>query len=103
MVLQELLPVLVFIHGGSWQAGSAKDTSYSPIYLMDQDIVVVAIQYRIGALGFLRYGMVRHKFNLAIIKLQGIYLISRHIQKLAPRCPGKKCSAKWGSEGQTSE
>ncbi len=28
--------------------------AYSPIYLMDHDIVLVSIQYRLGALGFLR-------------------------------------------------
>jgi carboxylesterase type B len=49
-----LRPVLVYIHGGRWLVGTASSKAYSPIYLMDQDIVVVSIQYRVGALGFLR-------------------------------------------------
>ncbi len=49
-----LRPVLVYIHGGRWLVGTASSKAYSPIYLMDQDIVVVSIQYRLGALGFLR-------------------------------------------------
>ena len=50
----KLKPVLVWIHGGRYSAGTARESLYSPAYLMDlEDIVVVSIQYRIGALGFL--------------------------------------------------
>ncbi len=50
----EPMPVLVWIHGGRYIGGTAKTQTYSPEYMMDQgDIVVVSIQYRLGALGFL--------------------------------------------------
>lgn len=39
------------IHGGSFIRGSAAE--YDPDYLLDQDIVLVTIQYRLGMLGFL--------------------------------------------------
>ena len=49
-----LKPVLVWIHGGRYAAGTARVSLYSPTYMMDYgDIVVVSIQYRMGALGFL--------------------------------------------------
>ena len=38
------LPVMVWIHGGNFARGSAAE--YSPDYLLDQDIVLVTIQYR---------------------------------------------------------
>ena len=50
----QLKPVLVYIHGGRWLVGTASSRFYSPTYLVDQDIVVVNIQYRLGAFGFLR-------------------------------------------------
>lgn len=45
------LPVLVWIPGGSNRAGSAAGTVRT--HLTDKGIVVVAIQYRLGVLGFL--------------------------------------------------
>ncbi|XP_050727492.1 cholinesterase 2-like isoform X7 [Eriocheir sinensis] len=45
------LPVMVWIHGGGFHAGSA--TEYRPHVLLDHDVVLVAVQYRLGVLGFL--------------------------------------------------
>jgi len=44
-------PVIVYIHGGFFKFGSIVDLSAK--YMMEQDIVFVAMQYRLGALGFL--------------------------------------------------
>lgn len=44
-------PVLVWIFGGGFIFGQA--TMYGPDFLMREDIVVVTINYRVGALGFL--------------------------------------------------
>ncbi|XP_069689991.1 juvenile hormone esterase-like [Periplaneta americana] len=52
----ELLPVMVFIHGGAYSYGSGKAYSYGPLYLMDKDVVMVAMNYRLGVLGFLSTG-----------------------------------------------
>ncbi|XP_034230889.1 glutactin-like isoform X2 [Thrips palmi] len=46
-----LLPVMFYIHGGSWRVGTAED--FRPHYLVDRDVVLVVIQYRLGPLGFL--------------------------------------------------
>ena len=46
-----LLPVMVWVHGGSLRTGESDD--YDPAGLVRQGAVVVTINYRIGALGFL--------------------------------------------------
>ncbi|RXG60242.1 Venom carboxylesterase-6, partial [Armadillidium vulgare] len=48
---QEKLPVMVYIHGGGFISGGA--TYYHPYYLLNRDIVLVVIQYRLGIFGFL--------------------------------------------------
>ncbi|HLK37857.1 MAG TPA: carboxylesterase family protein [Polyangiaceae bacterium] len=45
-----LRPVMVYIHGGAFQTGEGDD--YGPRRLLDQGVVVVTINYRLGALGF---------------------------------------------------
>ncbi|TCO62143.1 carboxylesterase/lipase family protein [Actinocrispum wychmicini] len=50
------LPVMVWIHGGSFKTGSGAD--YSPDKLVNdgtENIIVVTINYRLGALGFLAH------------------------------------------------
>ena len=51
MVITKKWPVLVWIHGGNFARGSAAE--YDPDYLLDEDIVLVTIQYRLGMFGFL--------------------------------------------------
>ncbi|XP_046396536.1 juvenile hormone esterase-like [Ischnura elegans] len=49
-------PVLVYIHHGGWFLFSGQSKLMNPRYLMDEDIVFVAFNYRLGALGFLSTG-----------------------------------------------
>lgn len=44
-----LLPVMVFIHGGAFVSGMA--AQYPPHVLLNHDIVLVVVQYRLGMLG----------------------------------------------------
>ncbi|GAB6023581.1 hypothetical protein CHUAL_008352 [Chamberlinius hualienensis] len=46
------LPVMVFIHGGSFIIGSGRKDYYGPEFIMDYPVVLVTINYRLGALGF---------------------------------------------------
>lgn len=47
-------PVLVWFHGGSFVIGSSAQPVYDGALLSDeQDVVVVSVNYRLGALGFL--------------------------------------------------
>ena len=46
------LPVLVFIHGGNNQSGSSADIDGTKL-AVNANAIVVSIQYRLGALGFI--------------------------------------------------
>jgi len=49
------LPVMVWIHGGSFWSGAG--IYYNPLYLMDEDVVIVSINYRVGPFGFFNLGI----------------------------------------------
>ncbi|KAG0727829.1 Venom carboxylesterase-6 [Chionoecetes opilio] len=46
---ERVLPVMVWIHGGAFFCGGAKE--YLPHVLLDKDVVLVVVQYRLGVLG----------------------------------------------------
>lgn len=50
----ELKPVIAYIHGGAFQLGSSSD--HQPHLMMERDVVLVTINYRVGAFGFLSLG-----------------------------------------------
>ncbi|XP_025993146.1 esterase E4 isoform X2 [Solenopsis invicta] len=45
--------VMVWIHGGSFCRGSGDANMYGPDYIVQKDVVLVTLNYRLGALGFL--------------------------------------------------
>ena len=47
---------MVWIHGGAFQLGSSLSDFYGPERLLDEDVVLVTLNYRLGALGFLTTG-----------------------------------------------
>lgn len=46
------LPVLVYLHGGGYNFGSSDSKLYAPDYLMDQNIILVTLNYRLNIFGF---------------------------------------------------
>ena len=46
------MPVIIWIHGGAFCIGSADYRAYGPDYILEHDIVMVGINYRLGPLGF---------------------------------------------------
>ncbi|KAJ8971743.1 hypothetical protein NQ314_000556, partial [Rhamnusium bicolor] len=52
---QQALDVVIHIHGGGFMFGSGHDF-LDPKYVMDRDIILVTINYRLGVLGFLSTG-----------------------------------------------
>lgn len=42
---------MVFIYGGGFEIGSAYSYTYGPDYFLDEDIVLVTLNYRLGVLG----------------------------------------------------
>lgn len=53
---EELLPVMVWIHGGAFITGDSGTAMWGPHYFMDHGIVLVTLHYRLGPLGFLSLG-----------------------------------------------
>jgi para-nitrobenzyl esterase len=49
------IPVLVWIYGGGFSAGSTSDRNYSGEKLAKKGVVFVSINYRVGQLGFLAH------------------------------------------------
>jgi carboxylesterase type B len=53
------LPVVVWIYGGGWQAGSSADTRYNLSYIVEQSVKIgkpmigVSLNYRLAGFGFL--------------------------------------------------
>lgn len=50
---ETLRPVMVWIHGGAFVLGSNAKEIYNPELLLRKDIVLVTINYRLGAFGML--------------------------------------------------
>ncbi|XP_022903148.2 esterase FE4-like [Onthophagus taurus] len=51
---KKLKPVIVFIYGGAFLVGNTKTEIFGPEFLLTQDVVLVLISYRLGALGWSR-------------------------------------------------
>ncbi|CAG7821887.1 unnamed protein product [Allacma fusca] len=76
---QGKFPVLVFIHGGAFLMGSGDE--YNPKYLLDQDVIVVTLNYRLGVFGFLNTedGLVEENLGLKD-QLLALQWIQKNIQ-----------------------
>nr|QIK02115.1 carboxylesterase 16 [Holotrichia parallela] len=53
---KEALAVMVWIHGGGFYEGDNLNELYAPDYLINEDVVLVAIAYRLGIFGFFSTG-----------------------------------------------
>ena len=66
---------MYWIHGGGFGNGDGNDGFYGPGYLLDRDVILVTVQYRMGPLGF---------FDLGKDSVAGNQV--RYFQTLDPRC-----------------
>ena len=51
-----LLPVMVFFHGGSFILPDASNNAHGPGRLLDRDVILVTVEYRLHILGWLTLG-----------------------------------------------
>lgn len=49
-------PVMLFIHGGSFVTGSGNSDVYGPDYFVQEGVLLITINYRLGMLGHLNTG-----------------------------------------------
>ena len=47
---------MVWIHGGGYTSGTGTSDTYGPLFYLSHDVILVAIRYRLGPLGFLSLG-----------------------------------------------
>ena len=60
-------PVMVWLHGRGFQLGSASAEMFGPERLLEEDLVLVVVQYRLGPLGFLTTGDEAAPPNLGLL------------------------------------
>ncbi|KAF5306941.1 hypothetical protein FQA39_LY00171 [Lamprigera yunnana] len=51
-----LRPVVLFIHPGGYYSWSGRSDSFGPDYFLDQNVVLVVLNYRLASLGFMSTG-----------------------------------------------
>lgn len=61
----KLKPTMVYIHGGAFIFGSNSKDFYNPEFLLRKDIILICINYRLGAFGkfMLSFRVVVNKRN----------------------------------------
>ena len=60
-------PVMVWIHGGAFQFGSSDSNMFGPERLLEEDVVLVTLNYRLGPLGFLTTGDEAAPANIGLL------------------------------------
>ena len=50
---EEPLPVMIWVHGGSYRGGSGGTWWYGPEYLLDSGVILITLNYRLIPLGFI--------------------------------------------------
>lgn len=60
------LAVIFFIHGGGFASGSGNNFFYGPDFLLEQDVILVTLNYRLGAFGFLSLNTKNYSGNMGL-------------------------------------
>lgn len=60
------LAVIFFIHGGGFAYGSSNNFFYGPDFLLEQDVILVLANYRLGAFGFMSLNRKSHSGNMGL-------------------------------------
>ena len=64
--IKTLKPVMVWIYGGAYSFGLIWHQVYGPDFFVEDDVIVVAMNYRLGAFGSLALGMDEARGNQAL-------------------------------------
>lgn len=63
---EQLLPVMVYIHGGGFRDGSGSPFLYGPGYLLEHEVILVTFNYRLEIVGFLCLGIEEAPGNVGL-------------------------------------
>lgn len=67
---------MIWIHGGGFEMGNPNENVYGPDYLVEKEVLLVTINYRVGALGITIY---RFFFLIPIFKIkENIFRIPKY-------------------------
>ena len=79
-----LLPVLVWVHGGGYIAGSGTSDEYNPLFYLAHDIIVVSIRWRRAPSGKLQLQLSHCKRTLKVV-VAAVYKESAALLRLLAR------------------
>ncbi|XP_011300989.1 juvenile hormone esterase-like isoform X2 [Fopius arisanus] len=74
----DLLPVMVWIHGGKFATGSSNASLYGPDFILEEGVVMVAANFRLDVLGLLALNIPEAPEN---IQLKDQVLVLRWVQR----------------------
>ncbi|XP_031637146.1 venom carboxylesterase-6-like [Contarinia nasturtii] len=60
------LPIIFYIHGGGYSEGSGNDFFHGADFFMEQEVILVTFNYRLGAFGFMSLGTTHHSGNMGL-------------------------------------
>lgn len=82
------LPILVWIHGGSYRSGSTSDPGLDGSYFaQNTNSIVITIQYRLGVLGYLPPTCFNSNKNLGV---QDVIAALKYVNRVAASFGGDK-------------
>lgn len=63
---QKKMAVIVFIHGGGFAMGSGNALFYGPDFLLEQNVILVTLNYRLGVFGFMSLNTKLYSGNMGL-------------------------------------
>ncbi|XP_049874735.1 juvenile hormone esterase-like [Pectinophora gossypiella] len=77
------LPVMVFFHGGGFVFGNGTDDAvHGPDFLIEKDVIIVSLNYRVGILGFLSLNCKDAPGNMGLRdQVQALKWVQKNIAK----------------------
>lgn len=61
-----LLPVMFFIHGGVFTEGDGQNGFYGPDQIIENDVILVTVDYRLGPFGFMNFELPGYTGNMGL-------------------------------------
>lgn len=76
------MAVMFFTHGGGFTEGSSHDSIYGPDFIVEKETILVTINYRLGALGFLSLDSPEYSGNMGLKdQQQALKWIHKNIER----------------------